>query len=102
MLKRRRSPYLPRGYLAADIVADNGVIHVIDSASAIGFFVHRSCCFGLFAQVGGAHFFAVPPLATPAEAFVVDDAHVATAAAWVFVHLVLLVVQCMLINLADI
>jgi uncharacterized membrane protein len=39
-----------------------------------------------------AHLLAVPLLPAPAAAFVVDDAGTAAAAAWIFVHSMLLVV----------
>ena len=54
--------------------------------------------FGLFAHVCGTHFFAIPLLATPAAAFVVDDARAASAAARVFAHSVLHPVRLMLFH----
>ena len=66
--------------------------------SAVIIHLLRRWRFGLFAQVCGTHFFAIPLLAAPAAAFVVDDARAASAAARVFAHSVLHPVRLILFH----
>lgn len=68
------------------------------SLSALFVFLLRRWRFGLFAHLHGTHFFAIPLLATPAAAFVIDDARAASAAAGVFAHSVLHAVRRMLFH----